>query len=268
MSQGPVLRDFVASMQKGLARTNRFFVKMPADTPDKMVGMFCENVQLPGSTMLTTPSKVFGESREVAYERQYEPINMSFYVDSDFKVKEYFDKWQESIINPYTRAGNYYDSYVKPIEIWVHNTEDKRTYAVSLTECYPKSVSAVQLDYGSKDIMKLQVTMQYRNWKAVAGEAAASEAALANINNPPVIPGSNGADPFQAINLDMIVGDAMQNLFADSGLQGFVNDFNGFQDSLNSYQNAAQSYKSAAQSIARDPIGSYLGGSVGGFSFG
>jgi hypothetical protein len=265
MSQGPGLNAFLAQMQKGLARTNRFFVVMPSDTPDKMIGMFCENAQLPGSTLLTTPSKVFGESREVAYERQYEPINMSFYVDADFKVKEYFDKWHDSVIDPHTRAGNYYENYVKPIEIWVHNTQDKRTYAVALTECYPKSVSAVQLDYGSKELMKLQVVMQYRNWKAVAGEAAASEAALANINNPPVIA---GGDTFQALNLDAIVGNAMGSLFADSGIQGFVNDFNGFQSSLNSYQNAAQSYKSAAQSIARDPVGSYLGGSIGGFSFG
>jgi hypothetical protein len=267
MSKGPALNDFVAQMQKGLARTNRFFVAMPSDTPDKMIGMFCESTQLPASTMLTAPSKVFGEVREVAYERQFEPINMTFYVDSDFHVKEYFDKWHESIINPYTRAGNYYENYVKPIEIWVHNTEDKRTYAVALSECYPKSVSAVQLDYGSKEIMKLQVTMQYRNWKAVAGAAAASEAALANINNPPVIPGMGAGDPFQAIDLNMIVGDAMTTMFADSGLQGYVNDFKGFQNqfnsTVNSYKDQATAYKSKAQSVVKDKVGSYLGGLFG-----
>ena len=46
-----------------------------------------------------------------------------------------------------------------------------------MIECYPKAVSAIQMDYGSKDLMKIQVTMQYKNWRGVAGEAAASESA-------------------------------------------------------------------------------------------
>ena len=249
MSQAPLLQDFVAEMQKGVARSNRYFVVMP--DADRMIGLFCENTQLPGSTILTTPSKIFGESREVPYERSYEPITMSFYVDSDFKVKEYFDNWHNSIFDPYTRAGNYYEEYVKPIEIWVHNVEDKRTYALSLYECYPKSVSAVSLDYGSKELMKLQVTMQYKYWRAVAGEAAASESALANIDNPPVL--ADG-DTFAALDMDNILGDLVGNYFSDSGMSSYVNQFNSFQDSLNSF--------------AKDPVGSYLGGSFGGFSFG
>lgn len=264
MSQAPQLKDFTAQMTKGLARTNRFFVKMPGDDNDQMIGMFCENVQLPGSTMLTTPSKIFGEAREIAYERQYEPINMSFYVDSQFRVKEFFDKWHDSIFDPYTRAGNYYTKYVRPMEIWVHNTEDKRTYAIALEECYPKSIGAIQMDYGSKEIMKLQVTMQFKYWRAIAGEAAASESALANITNPPVVA---GGDTFEALDTVNLFG----SYFQSSGFgipQDFLSDFNGFQGQLNAIQNfnvndAISGAKSSAKQQAKDQVNSYLGGLFG-----
>jgi hypothetical protein len=259
MSQAPLLQDFVAEMQKGVARSNRYFVVMPNrnnsssyTSGNKLLGLYCENTQIPGSTILTSPSKIFGETREVPYERSYEPINMSFYVDSDFKVKEYFDDWHNSIFDPYTRAGNYYEEYVSNIELWVHNVEDKRTYALTLFECYPKAISPIQLDYGSKELMKLQVTMQYKYWRAVAGEAAASESALANIDNPPVL--ADG-DVFAALDMDNILGNLVTNYFQDSGMSSYVNQFNSFQDSFNSF--------------AKDPVGSYLGGSLGGgFSFG
>ena len=253
MSQAPLLQDFVAEMQKGVARSNRYFVVMPNQnnsdntTGNRLLGLYCENTQIPGSTILTTPSKIFGESREMPYERSYEPINMSFYVDSDFRVKEYFDSWHEAIFDPYTRSGQYYDDYVRNIEIWVHNVEDRRTYALTLFECYPKAVSAIQMDYGSKELMKLQVTMQYKYWRSVAGDAAASESALSNLDRSPVL--AEG-DTFAALDMNNLLGD----YFSDSGLSGYVNQFNSFQDSLNSF--------------AKDPIGSYLGGSIGGFSFG
>jgi len=254
MSQAPLLQDFVAEMQKGLARTNRFFVLLPGKETGKLMGMFCENVQLPSSTILTSPSRIFGEVREVPYERSYEPINMSFYVDSDFQVKKYFDDWHNSIFDQYNKSGKYYEEYAKQIEIWVHNVEDKRTYAVTLNECYPKSIGAIQLDYGSKEIMKVQVTMQFKNWRAVAGNAAASESALANINNPPV---QAEGDTFAELDLNNLV----QGLMDNGGLSGYLNDFQSFQNDL-------QSQVSGLQSFAKDPVGSYLGGNNFNISFG
>ena len=57
-------------------------------------------------------------------------------------------------------------------------------------------------------------------------------------------------DTFAALDMSNLLG----SYFSDSGLSGYVNQFNSFQDSLNSF--------------AKDPVGSYLGGSFGGFSFG
>ena len=35
---------------------------------------------------------------------------------------------------------------------------------MALYECYPKSINSIQLDYSAKDVMKINVTMQYKYW--------------------------------------------------------------------------------------------------------
>ena len=98
------ISDFVSQIGGGLARTNRFDVVITTPSsidiegliPGQELAMLCEQVQLPGLTVNTTPIKTYGEVRETPYEFNYEPINMSFYVDNKMGVKIFFDKLIEN----------------------------------------------------------------------------------------------------------------------------------------------------------------------------
>jgi hypothetical protein len=79
-------------------------------------------------------------------------------------VKKIFDKWANKIADPITRTYGFYKDYVIDMKIQVQDTMEKTCYIVTLHECYPKTISNVQMDYSSKDVMKLQVTMQYKYW--------------------------------------------------------------------------------------------------------
>lgn len=171
-SAGPTrknpIKEFVSQVKSGgLARSNRYAVIMTlpfvfnSDITKKAL-MFCDQIQLPGTNFSTTQNRSFGEFRETPYEKLYEHINMSFYVDKDMLIKDMFDKWQSSIYNPQTRVFNYYNNYVTDITIEVQDNKDAPHYYVTLHECYPKSVGAVQLDYASKDVMKLSVSIAYK----------------------------------------------------------------------------------------------------------
>lgn len=164
------LNDFISNIKKNsLARTNRFVVDI---SPSKkyaghnenaqLVQLFCEQAVLPGVSFASQPVKTYGESREVVYDRNYESVSLTFLVDRKMLVKDYFDKWTYEIINPNTRLVGYYDSYVRDITITMQDTKDKHVYLMVLREAYPKTVSAVQLDNNSKEIMKLQVTFNYK----------------------------------------------------------------------------------------------------------
>jgi len=166
-----MLDKFIAEVKsQGLARSNRYVVKFTPpltgldSTVPQTLSLFCDQVQLPGMNFSTAQNRSFGEFREVPYEKLFDNLNMSFYVDKNMYVKRVFDNWMEAIQNPETRVFNYYKNYTTGMNIEVHDLMDRITYVVSLWECYPKTIGAVQMDYASKDIMKLSVTMQYKYW--------------------------------------------------------------------------------------------------------
>jgi hypothetical protein len=167
------INQFISEVKTGaLARSNRFGVEFspPAGiNPGNLrkILLFCDTVQLPGINYSTVQNRTFGEFREVPYEKLYEPINLTFYVDNDMQVKKLFDDWMSLISDPNTRTYSYYNTYIaSKFVIEVQDINDKTRYQVELFEAYPKNVNAVSLDNASKDVMKLTVNMQYKYWVA------------------------------------------------------------------------------------------------------
>lgn len=192
------ISDIVGQLSGGLAKANRFIVNLtpPSTVSYYMSGqgqtssdfvqlskvenlnsasgysklqnilLLCDTAQLPGLSLNTAPIRSFGEVREIPYELNYEPITLSFYVDANMNVKKLFDLWMASIQIKDTRNFSYYDSYTTKLSIYVQDMEENNRYIVDMYEAYPKSVSSVQLDFANRDIMKLQVTMEYKYWRS------------------------------------------------------------------------------------------------------
>lgn len=176
------LDKFIAQVKVGgMARTNRYSVILSPPASLQNVGgtdvtqrilLFCEQVQVPGLNISTIQNRTFGEFREVPYEKLFGEINLSFYVDTNMTVKRLFDEWMGLIQNPYTRTFNYYKNYITDMIINIEDVEDKKRYEVKLFECYPKSIAPIQMDYTNKDVMKLQVTLQYKYWRSSTVQVA------------------------------------------------------------------------------------------------
>ena len=165
-----MLKDFISQVKKGsIARNNRYAVIF---TPPARVNpgalqkvlLFCDQIQLPGVNYSTTQNRTFGEFRETPYEKLYDNLTMSFYVDNDMKVKGLFDDWIGSIQDPITRKFSYYNDYISNMTIEIQDLQNKTRYEMTLWECYPKNISSIQLDYANKDFMKMTVSMQYKYW--------------------------------------------------------------------------------------------------------
>lgn len=167
------LRNFISNIKtEGLMRSSRYAVMM---TPPKSLGnivnmrkllLFCSEISLPGQALTTNQIRTYGEIREVPSEKMFDNISMTFYVDNNMEVKLFFDRWMDSIQNPYTRTFEYYDNYITDLDIDVEDLKDRKRYSVKLSECYPKSISPVSLGYETKDVMKLQVSMNYKYWRS------------------------------------------------------------------------------------------------------
>lgn len=198
-------KDFIAEIKtKGIARTNRFTVDF---SPPKVLNedkrrlmLFCEKVSLPGINFATTSNRSFGETREVVYDRMFDPITMTFHVDRKMTVKAIFDNWMNYIVNPSDRTIGWYKNYITPMTIRVQDLEDATTYLIFLQEAYPKTVTPIQLDAGNNnDTMRLDVTFQYKYWNAV----------------------QIATDPYTGIEKNA------------GGLNKYLEDFSGFTKKLN-----------------------------------
>ena len=92
-------------------------------------------------------------------------------VDNNLEVKKFFDAWTDSIQDPETRTFSYYKEYITQIKLDIEDLKDRKRYEVIMHECYPKNVGQVQLGFEQKDIMKLQVSMNYKWWTSKAYNA-------------------------------------------------------------------------------------------------
>ena len=212
------LNDFISQVKTyGMARTNRYSVVMTP--PVSVTGfsglreilLYCDAIQIPGINLSTTQNRTFGEFREVPYEKLYGDIQMSFYVDTNLYVKTYFDSWFNSIQNPDTRTFEYYNRYITDMEIQIEDLQNSSVYMVTAYECYPKTISPIQMDYAGKDIMKMQVTMQYKYWRSES-------------NGQTLTP-----KPQQSTSRDYMVPES------------YYNDFNKYQNDWNNAQQAIRS---------------------------
>lgn len=175
------LTKFIAQVkQNGLARNSQFVVAI--DTPhclmhpdrvealggdirryNEMMAMLCKSAVIPGISFDTSRLQTFGHF-EVPYDKIYEPITLTFYMDSKMETKVFFDHWMDSIQLYSTKGFAFYKDFVTTLTIDVFNRGSNKVYSVQLNEAYPKSIDAITLDYGNNEIMLLTITFNYKAW--------------------------------------------------------------------------------------------------------
>ena len=232
------LNDFIANIKSGLANTSHFsvVVKPPVAIANdnnikanmEKVLLFCEQVSLPGVSYVSNPIRAFGETYEIPYEKTYEPITLSFYVDADMNVKRLFDKWINLIQDTTTRTFSYPDTYISDtLDILIYDKSDKNTYVCKLHRCFPKTVSAIQMDYNSHDVMKLNVTFSYKYYTTE------------QISTAFEISKTNAFDTGSTIMSDIESGiqNYGLNVLTETIPSNYFNDFSKFQSLANSVEN-------------------------------
>lgn len=167
------ISEFKSNINKyDLMRSNRYYVELNSPTPLaaraepfvsnlRMIRLMCHSATLPGINISTSPVRSFGEQREIPYEKIYDPLSLTFYVDGEMIVKRLFDAWV-SLVQGGDRLFNYPKDYSSEMKVHVYKVDEQSVYSVHLFDCFPKTVGAVQLDYGAREVMKLTVTFSYR----------------------------------------------------------------------------------------------------------
>ena len=137
------------------------------------VSLKCENISFPGRNIDTiTDTNIYGPTREIASGFSFAELNARFQCSSDQREKQYFEAWQKQSFDTTTWSMNYYSEYVGGLEIYLLDEQDNRRYGVKVWDCFPKTVSAQTLDYGTiNEQMKLDVGFSYHYWTTLNNEA-------------------------------------------------------------------------------------------------
>ena len=138
----------------------------------RATGLKCEQIELPGRTIDTTPdTNIYGPDRDIATGYSYADITATFQLSSDLKEKKYFETWQRLTFNPQTFAMGYYDDYIGSVDIHTMDEQNNKRYGVKLVECFPKTIGAQQLSYAGNGYLTVAIVLSYRYWKNLTDEA-------------------------------------------------------------------------------------------------
>tara|TARA_R110001592_G_scaffold114520_2_gene314416 strand:+ start:835 stop:1671 length:837 start_codon:yes stop_codon:yes gene_type:complete len=126
----------------------------------------CENITMPGKNISTQEIKTHGPVDDMPYEVSYSgDVEATFKVAGDYFERNFFDAWQNTIIDPKTNNLGYKDSYSCEIEITQLDLQDQPIYHLVLEDAFPKVVGPIELGDERDGIQKQAIGFSYRKWR-------------------------------------------------------------------------------------------------------
>lgn len=148
-----------------------------------ILGLLCSDAVLPTSSYATSEVKdnFMGVTQEFAHTRLYTDIDLTFYIDRDYKVLRFFEGWMDYVSgggpaqtpkgNSYRRFN--YPDYYKNSSIYIKKFEkdfdtDNKSINYQLINAFPKGITSIPVSYGSAELLKVNVTFNYDRY--IAGQ--------------------------------------------------------------------------------------------------
>ena len=164
------INDFKAKLSGGGARANQFRVVMPFPGYAQVGGeieelaFLCRATQLPAMTVGEVDVKFRGRSIKIAGDRSFADWTVTVYNDSNFKLRNAFERWQNGINNMtdnegLTNPADYQvDAFVDHLD---RNGNTIKSY--TLRGAFPKDIGAIDLTYDEQTaIEQFVVTFSYQ----------------------------------------------------------------------------------------------------------
>ena len=155
------INDFKAKLAGGGARPNQFKVTMPFPGYAQVGGeiedlaFLCRATVIPSMTVGNINVPFRGRQIKIAGDRTFEDWNVTVINDTDFKIRNAFERWQNGINNMTDNEGltnpvDYQvDAFVDHLD---RNGNTIKSY--TLRGLYPTIVSAIDLNYETNDVVE------------------------------------------------------------------------------------------------------------------
>ena len=161
------ITDFKAKLAGGGARANQFKVTMPFPGYAQVGGeieelaFLCKATVIPAMTVGTVDIKFRGRSIKIAGDRTFADWNVTVINDTNFKVRNAFERWQNGINNMsdnegLTNPADYQvDAFIDHLD---RNGNTVKSY--TLRGAFPLDVQAIELTYDEQTAIE-QFTVSF-----------------------------------------------------------------------------------------------------------
>lgn len=135
-----------------------------SEARDNILGFYVQSVNIPTSSITTEESKNDRLAYNYPISSEYENLSITFIMNPTHNQRQYFLDWQSAVYDVQTLSVGFYDDYVANISV---KTFDRLGVLSTITEfedCYPISVSALELSYTTEDFVSFTVEFGYRKY--------------------------------------------------------------------------------------------------------
>jgi hypothetical protein len=130
------------------------------------ISLSCKSFSMPGRGISTQDYKTRGLLRKMPYGRIYtNEVSCTLLLGAEMWERKVFERWMDSIVDPNSGRFHYYDSYVCDAFVTLYTDKDVPVYKICLTELYPTSIDALELDAeGGERLLQQNITFSFRRY--------------------------------------------------------------------------------------------------------
>jgi hypothetical protein len=164
------ISDFKAKLAGGGARSNQFKVTMPFPGYASVGGeiedlaFLCKATSIPSMEITNINVPFRGRAIKIAGDRTIPSWSVTVYNDTNFRLRNAFERWQNGINNMSDNEG-----LTNPVDYQVdafldHLDRNGNTIkSYTLRGVYPTAIAAIPLDYDEKTVIEeFEVTLEYQ----------------------------------------------------------------------------------------------------------
>jgi len=164
------INDFKSVLKGGGARANQFQVTMPfpgfaaEGGETRQMSFLCKSTNLPGQTIAETPVPFRGRVLYIAGDRTFETWTTTMFNDTDFALRNAFERWMNEINSLSDNSG-----LSNPSDYQVDAFVDQLDRAGQVIKSYtfrglfPLTIGNIDLAYDTNDaVEEFEVTYRYQ----------------------------------------------------------------------------------------------------------
>lgn len=164
--------DFKSKLTGGGARANLFQASVTypgyAAGDVELTSFMCKAASLPASTIENIDVPFRGRNLKVAGDRTFEPWTITIINDTDFSIRNAFERWMNGM-NSHTENTGLTNPTDYKADMLVEQL-DKSGVVVKRYDfrgAFPSSVGSIEVSYDSNDeIEEFEVELQYDYWQS------------------------------------------------------------------------------------------------------